>query len=249
MTTQEMLNIIRSQLTTDLNCTPDDLNGETDSFVFTEVRNNPGRRPFPRGERHFEMYSMGTSVVVSASPDILEIVKPLLEGKTRDEAFNMSFVEGQGINFLPDLARITPINPPDGFDYETVERDEIPALYRHEGFHYALQYDEDHPRPDVLAVTAKKDGSIIGIAGASDDCAKIWQIGVNVLPGFRNYGLAKYLVNRLTLDILKRGYVPHYATATSNIISQRVAFYAGYYPSYVCAYKGRFEGMECMPSS
>ena len=50
MTTQEMLCIVQAQLATDLNCKPDDLNGEKDSFVFTEVRDNPGRRPFPRGE-------------------------------------------------------------------------------------------------------------------------------------------------------------------------------------------------------
>ena len=92
MTTHEMLHIVQSQLATDMNCTVDDLNGEKDSFVFTIAADNPGHRPFPRGEQHFEMLSMGKSIVVSASPRILDIVKPLLDGKDRDEAFFMPFI-------------------------------------------------------------------------------------------------------------------------------------------------------------
>jgi len=70
MTTHEMLRLVQSQLASDMNCTPNDLNGEKDSFIFTEVKDNLGRRPFPRSEQHFEMLSMGKSIVVSASPKI-----------------------------------------------------------------------------------------------------------------------------------------------------------------------------------
>ena len=75
MIKNEMLHIVQSQLATDMNCKLDDLNGEKDSFVYTITRDNPGRRPFPRSEQHFEMLSMGNSIVVSASPDILAICK------------------------------------------------------------------------------------------------------------------------------------------------------------------------------
>ena len=249
MTMHEMLCIVQSQLATDLNCTPGDLNGEKDSFIFTEARDNPGRRPFPRSEQHFEMLSMGKSIVVSASPDILDIVKPLLYGKDRDEAFSMSFVYGHSLYYLPDLAQIKLFDFPDGFVYEMVEQYDILALYQYEGFRNAIQYNENHPRPDVLAALAKKDGHIVGMAGASNDCAMMWQIGMDVLPEHRNYGLAAYLVNRLTLEILNRGYVPYYGTASSNIASQRVAHRAGYYPAWVCAYKGKFDGLELSPTS
>jgi len=243
-----MLRIVQSQLATDLNCSPADLNGEKDSFVFTEARDNPGRRPFPRDERHFEMLSMGLSIVVSASPGILDVVKPLLDGKSRDEAFSMPFVYGQGLHYLPDLVLLKPIAPPDGFTYEFIERNDIPVLYRFDGFRNAIQYDANHPRPDVLAALAKMDGHIVGMAGASADCAEMWQIGMDVLPEYRNRGLAAYLVNRLTVDILIRGYVPYYGTASSNIASQRVAHRAGYRPVWVCAYKGNFDGLELSPT-
>jgi len=260
MTNHEMFRIVQSQLAIDLNCTPLDLDGEKDGFVFTKARDNPGRRPFPRGEQHFEMLSMGRSIIVSATPDILDIVRPLLGGKERDEAFSMPFVYGHSLYYLPDLARIKPLippdgcsikplAPPDGYSYEMVEQGDIPALYQYEGFRHAVQYDASHPRPDVLVTLARRDGRIVGMAGASNDCARMWQIGMDVLPECRNYGLAAYLVNWLTLEIINRGYVPYYGTASSNIASQRVAHRARYYPAWVCAYKGNFEGFEVATTS
>jgi len=244
-----MLKIVQSQLAIDLNCTPDDLHGDKDSFIFTETWDNPGRRPFPRGEQHFVMLSMGKSIIVSASPEILNIVKPLLYGKDRDEAFSMPFVYGQGLYYLPDLAQMKSLASPDGFIFEIVEQDDIPLLYQYEGFRNAVQYDVNHPRPDILVTLAKKGDHIVGMAGASKDCAMMWQVGMDVLPDYRNYGLAAYLVNWLTFEILKRGYVPYYGTASSNIASQRVAHRAGYSPAWVCVYKGKFDGYELLPTS
>ena len=249
MTTKEMLHIVQTQLATDLNCTPADLNGEQGSFIFMEAQDNPGRRPFPRNEHHFEMLTMGKAIVVSATPDILNVVKPMLDGKDHYEAFSMPFVYGQGLYYLPDLAQIKPIAAPSGFIYEIVEQNNIPSLYQHEGFRNAIQYDINHPRPDILMILAKKDGQIVGMAGASNDCKMMWQVGMDVLPEYRNYGLAAYLVNRLTLEILERGYIPYYGTGTSNIASQRVAHRVGYYPAWVCVYKGRFDGLDVSPTS
>jgi len=249
MDSHEMLQIVQAQLATDLNCTLDDMNGEKDNFVFVESRENPGRRPFPRSDSHFEMHSMGKSIIVSASPDVLTIVKPLLDGKNRDDAFFMPFVDGHSLYYLPDLSKIVPLSAPSGYEYDVVEQKDIPALYKFEGFRNAVQYNEKHPRPDVLVTLAKKDGDIIGMAGASADCAKMWQIGMDVLPEYRGHGLAAYLVNWLTLEILNRGYIPYYGTASSNIASQRVAHRAGYYPAWMCVYQGKFDGLEILPTS
>ena len=249
MTKQEMLRIVQSQLAIDLNCTIDDLNGEKDSFIFTTTADNPSRRPFPRNKQHLEMLSMGKAIIVSASPDILDIVKPLLDGKERDEAFSMPFIYGHSLYYLPDFQSIKPLSPPAGFLYEMIEQNDIPALYQFEGFSNAVQYDINHPRPDILVTLAKKDGQIVGMAGASNDCVSMWQVGMDVLPAYRNNGLAAYIVNRLTLEILNRGYVPYYGTASSNIASQRVAHRAGYYPAWMCAYKGIFDGYELLPTN
>ena len=66
MTQREVLRIVQSQLATDLNCSANDF--DRDGIVFCEAKENPGLRPFPRGERHIEMYTMGSAVIVSATP-------------------------------------------------------------------------------------------------------------------------------------------------------------------------------------
>jgi predicted GNAT family acetyltransferase len=85
------------------------------------------------------------------------------------------------------------------------------------------------------------------VAGASKTCAKLWQIGVDVLPEYRNLGLAVYLVNSLTFEILERGYVPSYDAISSNLVSQRVAHRAGYYLVWVTDWRCNFEGLETVP--
>ena len=121
MTNSDMLGIVEEQLAIDLNCSADDFN--KDSFVFCEAKENPGRRPFLRGERHFEMLTMGNAVVITATPDLLPYVREQLDGKSRDEAFNMPFIYGVGICFLLDKQQV--LLKPDGFEFELLERNSI----------------------------------------------------------------------------------------------------------------------------
>jgi GNAT superfamily N-acetyltransferase len=248
MTQREMTDHVRAQLAVDLNCTEADLTGEKDGYVFVEAAENPGRRPFPRQEHHFEMLTMGQSIVVSATPVLLEQVKPQLTGLHRDDAFSMPFVYGHSLYYLPELPARQIVPKPEGFAYALAERADIPALYALEGFHNALGYDVHHPRPDVLATLAKRDGGVVGVAGASADCEMLWQVGIDVLPECRGFGLAAYLVQELTREVLRRGKIPYYGTASSNLASQRVAHRAGYLPAWVCAYRGRFKGLELLPT-
>ncbi|MDR2570877.1 MAG: GNAT family N-acetyltransferase, partial [Oscillospiraceae bacterium] len=229
-------------------CTASDF--DRDGFIFNEANENPGRRPFPRGQRHFEMLTMGNAVIISATPDILPYVREQLEGKNRDEAFNMSFVYGVGICYLPDNPQAIPM--PDRFKFELIERNDILKLYdicKHDDFPYVFSYDIDHPRPDVLASTAIINGDIVGIAGSSRDCEMMWQIGINVLPDFRKHGIAKFLTNMLAIEILNRGKIPYYTTAPGNIASQRVAISAGFKPAWTCVYRGRFDGELTLPAT
>lgn len=100
MTKRDMLHIVQAQLAIDLACTVDQLNGEKDSFVFVQARDNPGCRPFPRGEQHFEMLTMGRAIVVSATPEILAIVTPALAGH--------NFCQGSLSNFLKNYKKTLP---------------------------------------------------------------------------------------------------------------------------------------------
>jgi len=245
MTKDHMLRIVQTQLATDLNCTVEQLNGEKDSLVFVQAQDNPGRRPFPRGEQHFEMLTIGRAIVVSASPDILEIIQPVLAGKGRDDAFSMPFIHGNALLYLPDLESAKALAAPAGFTYEWVEHDEISAL-PFENFRNAI--GPNLLRPDVLVLLAKHGEEIVGMAGASEDCAHMWQIGMDVLPAHRNQGLAAYLVNALMLEILRRNKVPYYCTSPANIPSQRVAHRAGLAPAWACSYQAQLEGHDLLPT-
>lgn len=115
MTQKQMLNIVQTQLAIDLNCSIDDLNGEKDNIIFVEAKENPGRRPFPRKERFFEIVSMGNSIVVSATPERLSIAKSQMLGK--DRVFSLPFIRGLYLHLLPDIKRIKLLSAPNLFSF------------------------------------------------------------------------------------------------------------------------------------
>lgn len=242
MTKREMYEIVQNQLAIDLNCTVEDLNGEKDSFIFVEARDNPGRRPFIRGEQYFEMLTMGKSIIVSATPKRLKYVKEQLAEKSRDEAYAMPFISDYAMNYLPDLDNLKHLSAPDDFLYETIEKSEISKLHELNGFNYAIQHNLNHPIQNTLVFLAKKGNAVIAMASASAWCSKMWAIGVDVLSEYRSNGLAVYLVNALAIEILKRNIVPVYSTTACNIASQKVAYRAGFMPAWMCDNKLRFEG-------
>lgn len=85
---------------------------------------------------------------------------------------------------------------------------------------------------DVLCVGAYDGNTLIGLAGASADCDTMWQIGVDVLPEYRRKGVAGALTSRLALEIIKRGKVPFYCCAWSNIKSAGNAIKSGFRPAW-----------------
>ncbi|MDF2590418.1 MAG: GCN5-related N-acetyltransferase [Anaerocolumna sp.] len=242
MTKIEMYGNVQNQLAIDLNCTVEDLNGEKDSFIFVEARDNPGRRPFLRKEQYFEMLTMGKSIIVTATPARLNYVKEQLAGKSRDEAYAMPFIADYAMNYLPDLDNLKCLSAPDSFSYETIEKSEISKFYDLNGFNNAIQHNPNHPIQNTLLMLAKKNNAIIAIVSAFAWSSKMWSIGIDVLPEYRNNGLATYLVNALTIEILGRNIVPIYATTACNITSQKVAYRAGFMPAWMSDNKLRFEG-------
>ncbi|QAT60359.1 hypothetical protein EQM13_01615 [Acidilutibacter cellobiosedens] len=90
----------------------------------------------------------------------------------------------------------------------------------------------------ILEIVRKQ----LAIAGASADSNLMWQIGIDVLPQFRNKGLVTSLVSNLAIMIMERGTIPYYGTASSNIASQSVAYRSGFTPTWMCSYKNIFDG-------
>lgn len=235
MDRKTMMGQVTRQLAIDYNCAPEDFS--RDGLIFTQAEAVEGRRPFPLRSPRLELVTMGNGVVVNASAKLLPQLRRRLAGKPRDEVFSLPFVCGINRYFLPDLGNIPSLALPSGYSYELVEQQAIPALYQQsDAFHFALQYDLHSQRPDVLAMAARDQGALIGVAGASADCGAMWQIGVDVVPSHRGRGLAAALVNHLTQAILERSVIPYYCVASSNVASARAAVRAGYLPAWVHCY-------------
>ena len=242
LTKKEMLDCVYNQLAIDYNCSPDDF--LKDGLIFTEAIQNQDRRPMPWRTPRLELMTIGHSLIVNASADIMPFIRKQMENKTRFEALCLPFICAVNPYYLPEIGKIVPLSKPKDFEFEIVEQTDIPKLYETTNFHNALQYDINSPRPDVLVALAKYKGEIVGMAGASADCKAMWQIGVDVLEQHRGKGLAATLVNMPTLEILNRGFIPYYSTDCSNIISQRVAIKAGYFPAWAHCYRTNMEYLK-----
>ncbi len=236
---EDLLAIVRNQLARDMNCRPEDFCAE--GILFCPAALREGRRMFKRQTPFLEIATMGRGVVVSADADILSAVRSVLQNRTREDIFAAPFVWGHSLYYLPDTKTIRKLPCPAGFTLHFKTGGEIHALYTQPGFENAIQYDENVLRPDVVALCAMQAEKIVAVAGASADCKTMWQIGIDVLPAFRDRGLASCLVNNLTPWILERGVLPYYGTASSNIPSQIVAYRSGYLPAWMCTYKNVFD--------
>lgn len=238
ITQAQILEETRRQLAIDMSCQPEDF--LRDGVVFTEVDNHPGRRPFDRDDPHLEIATMGKGIVVTAASSILPAVKAQLDGLCRDEIFVQPFIYGISLYYLPDLSDLRPLSLAEGYELRVFEQTDMATFYTHLGFPNSVSYDLAHPRPDVLVFAAIKDGIVAGTAGASSDCVRLWQVGMDVLPEYRGAGLAAALVSQITVEILRRGFVPYYGTSVANVPSQRTARRAGYFPAWTSTYRSRY---------
>lgn len=230
------------QLAIDCNCSSEDFKNEKTTIV--ESKNVKGRRIFNKGEFFFKMATFGRGSVVATKTEF----QPFIMDYSKDKAGHWLFEHnhlriieselskynkalGQSHHcFLPDMKIM---NVPEIAPIKWFERDEISKLYESDLFHNALGYDINHPRPDMLAVASYDDHSITGLAGVSADCEKLWQIGIDVVDGYRGRGLGSYLVMLMKNEVIQRGYIPYYGTSLSNIHSQNIAVNSGFFPAWV----------------
>ncbi len=132
--------------------------------------------------------------------------------------------------FLPDIELIyrTKLSCP--YELRVLGPDDFSDLYI-ETWENALCKERRHL--DVLGIGAYDNGTLIGLAGCSADCDAMWQIGVDVLPAYRQRGIAAALTNRLARETFARGKVPFYCAAWSNVKSVKNAVRSGFKPGWI----------------
>lgn len=204
-----------------------------------------GRRHFKAETDFFKIATMGKGAVISADPALFEFAFDLQkahEGITLFDGKGIYCINKELEKYNKSIGIISQFYLPcapykqiksNGIKLKTYEYNEIHSeLYRLKGFSNAIMYEDKGQRRDVLAVCAVNGNNIVGMAGASSDSERFWQIGIDVLPEYRGMGIASALVSALTVEVFMHGAIPYYGTWSGNIASQNVARKCGYYPAW-----------------
>lgn len=207
---------------------------ERDGVVF--AANDGQRAPF------LEICTMGRAVIVSSSRELLPRIQELLMGKSRDEIFECPFVYGQSIYYIPDFCEEAAAPLPRDYVCKMLCGDQVQELAGLTGFENALTFDEAGNTPTGIVFYAMRNGKIAGLAGASQEAGRLWELGVDVKSAHRNSGLAMALVSGLAAELMRRGDVPFYCASVTNIASQAVAHRCGLRSYWVSTYRTMLDG-------
>ncbi|MGN0977254.1 MAG: GNAT family N-acetyltransferase [Faecousia sp.] len=193
------------------------------------------------GKPHLQILAYRNSVVVCASEGLYPGLRQLLQGKSRDEIFEVPFVYGQTIHFVP--GQENPKERQTCYALECRFGQELQALAGLQGFENSLAYDDSGWTPTKAAVIARDRDRIIAVAGAAESGVDgLWEVGVDVAESYRNAGLATLLVTRLTKELLAGNIVPFYSASVTNLGSQMAASRCGYIPAWMDTFGTTLDG-------
>ena len=240
MTNEEIIRIAMEQSAKDIGCKPEDF-----------FRNDNVLVPFMLGADAKKYYklpigcnfiSYGNNVVAAATDECLEVVENYIKKFEFYHCFetpNMKWLnerlEPFGLTvcfmaeyYLPNVELLKERFCQ--YEQRVLEQTDFANLYLPE---WSNALCIDRKQLDVLGVGAYDGDNLVGLSGCSADAQEMWQIGVDVLPEYRRKGIASVITSRLALEILKRGKVPFYCSAWSNIRSARNAIKCGFIPAWV----------------
>ena len=227
---------IEALLSKEYACTSEELNGRETIF---SIRADT-KRPF------IKILAYRHCVVVCTSEELHEKIRGILKGKSRDEIFELPYVYGQTIHYIPDLSSAdTAMAPSDLSPVNTAAASmslEWGFLFEKEVL--SLRGLTGSLSTPTRAVCIIKDrGKVVGAAGAAASSVEgMWEVGVDVLEGYRNARLGTWLVRRLTKELTDRNILPFYSASVTNIGSQMVASRCGYIPAWVDTFGTTLDG-------
>ncbi len=251
MTNEEILKIAMMQSAIDSNCRADDFLLHENKIVLSQK--NVGARKYLELPFECDLTSYGTNIVASVSPELWQDVEHYVERYPVYHCFEtpnllvlQRALQKYGLDvcfmaeyFLPDLNVFAPCDC--GYKIKILEPTDFAGLYLPE---WSNALCEKRKELDVLAVGAYDGETLVGLAGCSADCDAMWQIGIDVLPAYRRYGIASALTGKLAAETLRREKVPFYCCAWSNIPSARNAIRSGFRPAWVQVTAKRAEQIE-----
>ena len=240
MTKEEILHAAMAQSALELGCRAEDFCRAEN--VIVRAAADPRARRYLRLPFFCNLVSYGGNLVASVSEEAEPAVRDYLARYPAAHCFETPHLHvleaalrpmGQQVcfmaeYFLPDPAALTARRC--AYTLRLLAPAEFQGLYTPE---WSNALCAERRQLDVLAVGAYDGARLIGLAGCSADCDGMWQIGVDVLPAYRRRGVAAALTSRLAVETLRRGKIPFYCAAWSNLPSVRNALRCGFFPTWV----------------
>lgn len=131
---------------------------------------------------------------------------------------------------LPDMTWQRRSVPDTGFTMRVFQPNETMQIYNY------LDKDEwhmCHPSGNTALTIAAFDGDrIVGMSSAGKWTEILWPLDAEVLPAYRNNGIAAALTTEITNMLLDKGVIPFATGAWSNNASRTTLFKCGYYPAW-----------------
>lgn len=239
-TNQEILRVAMEQSAVDAGCRPEYFQGNENCVVQSVC--DPRARRYLTLPFDCNLISYGSNIVASVAEKYRRIVSEYINRFPVEHCFetpNLHVLNDalqkddlricfMAEYFLPDVELLQ--ERPCPYPIQLLFPADFETLYMPQ---WSNALCEKRKQLDVLGVGAYDGDRLIGLAGCSADCDTMWQIGIDVLPEYRRQGIASALTSRLALEILKRGKVPFYCAAWSNIRSVRNAIKSGFRPAWV----------------
>ena len=244
MTNKEIMKIAMTQSAVDLGAEASDF--EIGNNVIVLSMENKEARKYLKLPFSCQLVSYGNNVVASVSPEFYGITEKYINSYPVEHLFetpNLHVLNDELVKrgqklcfmaeyFLPDTDELYTRTDENVIPYEIriLMQADFAGLYLPE---WSNALCEQRKQLDVLGVGAYDGDKLVGLAACSADCESMWQIGIDVLPGYRRQGIATTLTRRLAIEILNRGKVPFYCAAWCNVKSVRNAIKSGFRPAWV----------------
>jgi RimJ/RimL family protein N-acetyltransferase len=193
---------------------------------------------------------------VSVSRELLPGLAPYFEMTDRDAAFDPDRLAAASRSLRPHGLRVRSPSPrlvcgddtlrprtvPDEFRM-VVEPDppiervrELGQMHEPGGRAWPNAIDANQMSgslPTTVVAVAYGEGRVVGLAAATAEAPRLWQVGVGVAAEARGKGLGTVLVAAVARHVLAAGRVPWYAVAPANLRSLRAALAAGFRPAWL----------------
>lgn len=240
MTYEKILRIAMEQSAVDVSCEPEDFCSDQNKVVISH--SSGAARKYLELPFFCQIVTYGNNAVASASEEFAPFAKEYIEKYGAVRSFETPAVleldrelrkYGNRVCFmaqyyLPVSGRIVPTGC--GLALRVMDKPEFEKYYLPQ---FGNAICAEHSERDVIVVGAFDGDRLAGLAGASTDCERMWQIGVDVLPEYRRRGIALAVTSRLAAEIFALGKVPFYCAAWSNVRSARNAIKSGFRPAWV----------------